>query len=302
MTLPREVRPGRTYFMTRRCTQRQYLLRPDDKTNQALLYCLAVAVERYEMDLYWLGTVSNHYHDGIGDPLGHYPEFIAYFHRLVAKVLNARWGRWENFWASEQTNVVELLGPEDSFGRMIYSLGNPVLCGLVDKVVHWPGASSLVAQLSDKPLKIRRPKWFFREEGDMPQQVELRFKRLPGFEHLSRAQWRDRILAAIAEQERKAARRRRAKGMGVVGRRAILRQSPFGAPRRGEPRRGLRPRVACRNKWLRMEALQRNAEFLRRYREAYRAFRAGRWRVAFPAGTYQLSVLGQVRTEPPPPS
>ena len=136
----------------------------------------------------------------------------------------------------------------------------------------------------------------------MPEKVELRFERLPGFEHLSRTEWRDRILAAIAEQERKAAHQRRAKGTGVLGRRAILRQSPVGAPKRGEPRRGLRPRVACRSKWQRIEALGRNAEFLRRYRKAYRAFRAGRRRVVFPAGTYQLSVFGQVRTEPPPSS
>jgi len=302
MTLPREVHPGRSYFMTRRCTQRQFLLRPDGKTNQALLYCLAVAAERYEMDLYWLGTVSNHYHDGIGDPLGHYPEFIAYFHRLVAKVLNARWGRWENFWASEQTSIVELAEPEDCFDKMIYSLANPVMAGLVDKVVHWPGASSLVAQLEDKPLKILRPKWFFRENGYMPKQVKLRFVRLPGFEHLTRKQWRGRILAAIAEQESKAARQRRAKGKGVLGRRAVLRQSPFGIPKRREPRRGLRPRVACRNKWKRIEVLARNAEFLRRYRKAYRAFRSGRQGVTFPAGTYQLSVFGPVRTEPPQPS
>ena len=177
MTLPREVRPGRSYFMTRRCTQRQFLLRPDPKTNQALLYCLGVAVERYDMELYWLGTLSNHYHDGVGDPLGPYPEFIAYFHRLVAKVLNARWGRWENFWASEQTSVIELLSPEDSFHKMIYSLVNPVQADVVDKVVYWPGASTLIAQLCGRPMKIKRPSWFFRPDGDMPEEVTLRITR-----------------------------------------------------------------------------------------------------------------------------
>ena len=288
--------------MTRRCPQRLFLLRPDEKTNQALLYCLAVAADRYEMDVYWLGTVSNHYDDGMGDPCGHYAAFLAYFHKLVAKVLNARWGRWENFWASEQTSVVGFVEADDGFGRMIYSLANPVLCGLVDKVVHWPGASSLHAQLHDKTLTIERPKWFFRDDGDMPKEVKLRFTRLPGYEHLSRSEWRERVLAAIDEQESKEARQRRRKGTKVLGRRAVLRQSPFATPRRGEPRRGLRPRVACRNKWRRIEALARNADFLARYRKAYRAMRAGREQARFPAGTYQLSVLGLVRTEPPSPS
>jgi putative transposase len=46
MPLPREVLPGRTYMITRRCTQRQFLLRPDSATNNAFMYCLAVATQR----------------------------------------------------------------------------------------------------------------------------------------------------------------------------------------------------------------------------------------------------------------
>ena len=37
MTLPREVIPGRFYMVTRRCTQRLFLLRPDEETNNAFL-------------------------------------------------------------------------------------------------------------------------------------------------------------------------------------------------------------------------------------------------------------------------
>lgn len=302
MTLPREVVPGRSYLITRRCTQRQFLLRPDDKTNQAVLYCLAEAAQRFQIDPYWLGTVSNHYHGGIGDPLGNYPKFLAHFHRTLAKVLNARWRRRENFWASEQTSVVRLLEPEDHFGKMIYSLGNPVQAGLVDTALNWPGANSLRAQLDDKPLKVQRPAWFFREDGDMPEEVELHFKRPPGFEHLSQAEWRERIEEALAELEKKAARERRRRGVRVVGRRAVTKQSPSRTPSTVRGRRRLRPRLACRNKWRRIEALRRNAEFQRRYRKAYQALRAGEHDVVFPAGTYQLSVLGHVRVEPPPPS
>ena len=37
MPLPREVVPGRIYLITRRCTQRQFLLRPDAATNDAFV-------------------------------------------------------------------------------------------------------------------------------------------------------------------------------------------------------------------------------------------------------------------------
>jgi putative transposase len=158
-----------------------------------------------------------------------------------------------------------------------------------------------MAQLHDKPMTIRRPDWFFREDGDMPEEVTLRFVRPPGFEHLTHAQWAEQIRSALARREAKAAREREETGKRIVGRRAILRQSPFDTPRRGEPRRGLRPRVACKNKWRRIETLRRNVEFQRRYRQALEAMMAGE-DVVFPGGSYQLRELGIVRVEPPPPA
>ena len=41
--LPRQVLPRQFYLVTRRCAQRQFLLRPDAATNNAFLYCLIVA-------------------------------------------------------------------------------------------------------------------------------------------------------------------------------------------------------------------------------------------------------------------
>ena len=38
--LPRQVLPRQFYLITRRCTQRQFLLRPDKATNNGFLYCL----------------------------------------------------------------------------------------------------------------------------------------------------------------------------------------------------------------------------------------------------------------------
>ena len=46
MPLPREGLPGRTYRITRRRTQRQYLLRPDSTTNNSFICCPSVAAQR----------------------------------------------------------------------------------------------------------------------------------------------------------------------------------------------------------------------------------------------------------------
>ena len=52
-------------MVTRRCTQRQYLLRPDKETNNAVIYCLAVAAQRYEIDVMDFLQMSNHLSDEI---------------------------------------------------------------------------------------------------------------------------------------------------------------------------------------------------------------------------------------------
>ena len=65
---------------------------------------------------------------------------------------------------------------------------------------------------------------------------------------------RDRVRAV--EVERAAERVRT--GRRVLGRRAVLAQSWHESPRSVEPRRNLRPRVASRNKWARIETLLRN--------------------------------------------
>jgi REP element-mobilizing transposase RayT len=108
--LPRQVLPRQFYLITRRCTQRQFLLRPDSATNNAFLYCLIDAASRCDIDVLLPCAMSNHYHVVIYDRAGRYPEFIEHFHKLLARSQNALRGRWENFWSSEQTCVVECPG------------------------------------------------------------------------------------------------------------------------------------------------------------------------------------------------
>jgi hypothetical protein len=90
----------------------------------------------------------------------------------------------------------------------------------------------------------------------------------------------------IAAELSIAAERQRT-GQRVYGRRAVLRQAWWERPTSFEPRRNLRPRVAARSKWARIEALQRNRAFLIDYAAAREGWRCGST-VRFPAGTYWL--------------
>jgi len=300
MSIPREVLPGRTYMITRRCTQRQFLMRPDDRTNNAFIYCLAVAAKRCGIRILFTAAMSNHHHTGIEDPSGNYPAFLEYFHKLFAKCQNSLRGRWENFWSSEQTSVVRLVDPADVIEKMVYVLTNPVKDGLVEKAHHWPGASSLDALIHGKPLTASRPRHFFREDGSMPETVTLQIDRPAGLKELSEDEFTAMVEGRIRAVEEAAAFERARTGVRVLGRRAVLSQKWSDRPASREPRRQLDPRVAARSKWSRIEALLRNRIFREAYVVAREAFCAGDRKVIFPAGTYWLRRFVKAACEPRP--
>lgn len=297
MTMPRRVVPGQFVFITRSVTQRMFLLRPDDETNNAFTYMLGEAAKRFGMVVILSQMMSNHHHTMLYDAEGRYVEFLEHFHKFVAKSQNVLRGRWENLWATEETCVVEILSREDLLDKLVYIATNPVKDGLVEKVHHWPGPPFLAALLSGRVLRARRPQHFFRGDGPMPLEVELVLRLPDDFED------KDAFLAElrrrVAEFEDACARERRAAGRRVLGRRRVLQQSWNASPTSHEPHRGLRPRVAARNKWLRIATLQRNKEWQAAYRGARRRWRAGE-DVAFPYATYWLRRFAQIRVEPPP--
>jgi putative transposase len=285
VTLPRDVIPGRFYMVTRRCTQRMFLLRPDEETNNAFLYCLAEAAQRFDMEILLTCAMSNHYHAVIFDREGTVPAFTQHFHKLLAKCQNAWRGRWENMWSSEQVCMVHLVDPADVMHKLVYVATNPVKDRLVEKVHHWPGVNGLAALLGGRALHATRPRHFFRARGPMPAAVTLHLA-LPselGDPQDLLVQLRERVAAAEAAE---AAERMRT-GARVLGRRAILRQSWRDSPKSLEPRRNLRPRFAARNLWSRLEALRRHREFQVAYREAWSRWTEGEV-VLFPIGTYWL--------------
>jgi putative transposase len=287
-------------MITRRCTQRQFLMRPDRETDNAFVYCLAVAASRHRVEIFFTVAMSNHHHTGISDPDGNYPAFIEYFHKLFAKCQNALRGRWENFWSSEQTSAVRLVDPDDVLNKLIYALTNPVKDGLVEKAHHWPGVTSFEALLHGKTLTARRPRHFFRNEGPMPETATLKIARPPGFEELSPREFVALVLERVGVVEESAAAERRRTGASVFGRRAVLAQKPTDRPGGREPRRELNPRIAASSKWSRIEALMRNRAFRDAYTAARAAFAAGVREVVFPAGTYWLRRFTRAVCEPFP--
>jgi REP element-mobilizing transposase RayT len=287
MTAPRQVLQGTTYLVTRRCTQRQFLLKPSKVTTAVFGYLLAVAARRYGVEVHAYCVLSNHYHLVVTDPQARLPAFQQFLDALVARAVNAHLGRWENLWATSSFSAVALASAQDVVDKAACTLANPVAAGLVRLGREWPGLWSSPGGIGAEVV-FRRPKHFFSKKGCLPESVGLTLAVPPGF--LTAQAFREALEQALAAREADAAQ----KSQGFLGAERVLAQRPFDRPKPGEPRRELSPRVAARDKWRRIELLGRLKDFVAAYRKALEQWCVGERTAVFPAGTYLMRVANGV--------
>ncbi len=299
MTAPREVLPGATYLVTRRCAQRQFLLKPSRRTNQLIRYCLADAARQTGVLLHAVCFMSNHWHGVVTDPFARLPEFLERFHRLFARAQNASLGRWENLWSSDKPSVVTLVSDEDVLEKMAYTLANPSAAGLVRAPREWPGVISL--RLAERTV-VERPDAFFDAEGEMPETATLNIVRPPIYQHLDDAQLARHLAHAVERHVGAARDALREAGRKFLGPKAVLHQ-PFDAlPKSTELRRNPSPRIAAKHTPARVQAIRHLLDFIKRYRAAWHAWRAGERDTKFPQGTYALRIYARVACAPACPA
>jgi len=90
MTAPRQVVAGASYLVTRRCTQREFLLKPSRVTSRVFLYVLALAAQRFDIRVHGFCVLSNHFHIVLRAPGPRVPDFSAPGPRVPDF---GRWGR-----------------------------------------------------------------------------------------------------------------------------------------------------------------------------------------------------------------
>jgi REP element-mobilizing transposase RayT len=288
MSSPRPILPGATYLVTRRCTQRQFLLRPSAHTNQVFRYCLAVAAERTGVALHAFVVMSNHWHAVLTDGEARLPEFLQFLHRLVASCMNVSLGRVENFWASEQASVVALETSEDVLDTIAYVIANPTAAGLVEQPGEWPGV--ITTHLGERRV-AERPEVYFRDRGAMPLKARLvctvpRALRDVAPETLAR-----RLRELVRRNVRRAHSTLRDAGRTFLGAEGVRTISLDRSARTPESPRQRRPTLAAKDRAGRLAAIDRLRAFRRSHRRALTRWRAGDRAALFPEGTYLMRVL-----------
>lgn len=282
MTKPRCIRPNVIHFLTRRCSERRYFLRPDPEVKQIFEYLLGLLAKAHGIQVHAYLVMSDHYHLVVTDSECRLPDFQRNFNALLARSINELRNRSESIWDRRSYNAVELLDDAAVLDKMAYTLVNPVEDRLVNHAHQWKGATSIELAFGEV-RQVTKPSVFFGDS--MPETVELELTRPRCFQQLNDVELLIQLRTEVTRREKEYGKLGQPMGMARV--RAISWRS---SPKSEEPRGQLRPTVASRDRPTRLEALRRAKEWLNAYKNALAQFVAGIRNVEFPSGTWWMCV------------
>lgn len=315
----RPVYAGDVLLITRRCHGQLARLRPGKAENDIVIYCLARAARRHQIEVIAFVIMSTHLHLVIRDPKRTHPLFCRDFFSTVARAVNFEQETGGYVFSQSSYKRQRLRTAKAIYKEIAYTIANPVAAGCVRSPEQWPGLITLPHQLGRRTFTAPRPE-FFRdpteeeeltgdetarerhrlqytppEEADAMRDEETQTLVLPPVlpdeasslergddVRVAAADWLSRELEKVHEERRKAGLR------GWVGARQVLRQDPGQPPRpvSGRPTGELSPSFATQDRRVGKE----EAEMLRAWLELYAQAR-GRWMggdrdVVFPHGTW----------------
>ena len=298
MSMPREVLPGTTHAISRRCLMRMFLLLPVEYVNSVFRYCLAYAATEFHVLIHAFEQMGNHFHLVLTDVDGCLPLFMERLDALLARAINAHWGRRGAFFEPGSYSNVRIETPEDGLGQIVYALTNPVKAALVSHSRKWAGASSLRWGYGQTRTFARPDGQFFGLESGMPTEVKLTLTPLSGFEHLSTEEFGALVVERVRERETELRAEHRAQGRSYAGMTQVMRCKPTDTPRTFERWWKTNPRVAGKDPSVRVEGIAKLQEFRRRHRKAWLQWRDGDHTAVFPAGTWLMRVRHGANCEP----
>jgi hypothetical protein len=306
MTAPRNVRPGVTWFTTRRTTRRYHLLTPDEKgqVEQAYWYATAVTARDLGIELHMMQLMSTHPHEVLTDTRGVLPRFFELRNRLFANAIKVLLGWPEEVLSKEPANWVELATPEAMVKEMAYVAANCVAAGLVRTPRRWPGAKVLVEEVGRRVVKVKRPDFYFDpnnpkwpDEVTIPIVMPAMLTKTYGSEEAAR----EAIQAKLDELIRKAHADNKRNGRGYAGRKRVLKTPHTTRARSYEEFGGRVPTFsAAGDGAVAANFVRKRREFLEDYRQAWNGWKAGARDVVFPHGTWKMRLCHAARCLAPP--
>jgi putative transposase len=299
--IPNPIIKGAVKFTSRKVDMGQFRLKPTlnkrtrkDEITQIVGYCVACAQEKFNIDIYAICVMSNHFHMLLRDNEANIPWFLAEVHRNIAQCVNKMQKKKGAFWNRDRAGQTWLPTVTDLFIKMLYVMLNPVAAGLVQFQKNWPGMVTKPEDfISEKGVLYKRPPYYFKSNGKMPKSARLVYSIPPGYDSMDRKSFAKYLAEKIKVKERHIYIKRKKKK--VLGRRRILKMDPFSTPKNGTKEGGFNPAVACHDLELRIKCQAWLKNWRITYRQRWLEYKRGRRKIKFPYGTFKLAWEHPVR-------
>ena len=292
--------PDHGSFATVRTINSQLLFVNNEPLEDRMLGWLGRYGEKYEVDLYAFVVMGNHFQDVMRFPKCNRAHFYRDFNARTAEAVRKLVPEFKGGPLVERRYSEQALPlDEDLEDRLFYCALQAVDAGLAEKISDYPGYNSFDDAISGRVRRIRQVDWAAYNEakrkGRRPRicdfyfYVELKYKRLPGYEHLSQKEYRKLMLKKL-EERRQVILERWAKVGHVFSTREELKKVKAGSfPKhtKKSERHSKRPLVLSRCPEAKRAYLEWYFSIYHAYKEACRRYRAGDFGVEFPPGTYR---------------
>jgi hypothetical protein len=192
---------------------------------------------------------------------------------------------------------------ESHLDRLMYTVMQPILAGLCKNLSDYPGFNSWQYLLSGKPLTVEffKGSEFRRAKKKNPdtdpakfiEKYEINFKRLPGFEHMTQAEYRKMLLEEYETRRREIIEEFEKNGHVWPSPESLRRTKSTDTaknPKRSD-RHSKRPLVLSLCMERKQEFLDYYFHILEAFKKASRAYLGGDRTVTFPEGTSAPPVL-----------
>lgn len=274
----------------------ELLLRPCPILNEIVGGIIAKYSTIYNIEIFALCVLGNHYHMLVRAPEASLPLFVENMNREIALRVNRYLGRSGHFWSRRYDDLIVLEGA-DVLEALLYIVTNSVKHGLVRHPNSWPGICSYRQAIGFKEktyrfcnfteyhkarrLAARSGEYVCR--SDFEEQYVLKIKPLSDLPELAKMTVSG-VERLINQRTSKLVSQRISTGEGFLGRRRVLAQPAQGVfPKKTNKTN----RPSCYSKNVVATLDYRETERKRRanYRDCSFLFRLGNFNILFPKFT-----------------
>lgn len=289
--------------ITLRCLERRMFLATGAEAEEIRNfygYTLGLALQRYGHQFHAGIQMSDHHHADTTDVYGNLPAFKTSFHANLARGLNAKRGRFGQFWNGEGSCDTCTPTDDQTLEDLVYTEVNPVKVGAVKWASRWPGFTSHGWRFGETRT-FKRPDWYYDPDNPKnPPEVTITRVRPNIFPALTDDELYDMLMARVRERELAIQAQMRREGVRFQSERKLAKLHWNRRTTSWEERFKNKPKVAASCRWKKLVQLQRNRAWEREYAECEEARRRGENPV-YPAGTYWLRLHVGVPVAQSPP-